>query len=175
MDNLQTFQSTHPTRGCDVLYVSKVFPITFQSTHPTRGCDGVTNVPRVVAYISIHAPHEGVRRTQPLLHRQHMYFNPRTPRGGATELYQETNRDTIFQSTHPTRGCDLVVRGVDPWGLFQSTHPTRGCDTYESGSIVSNTFQSTHPTRGCDMGRRAAPAGYAFQSTHPTRGCDSSR
>ena len=125
-----------------------------------------------------------------------MYFNPRTPRGGATELYQETNRDTIFQSTHPTRGCDRRMHGESqthgnfnprtPRGgateeeglellevLFQSTHPTRGCDMLPSSSLLSRLFQSTHPTRGCDCSQIAFNAScFKFQSTHPTRGCD---
>ena len=34
---------------------------TFQSTHPTRGCDAVCSCVCDTTTISIHAPHEGVR------------------------------------------------------------------------------------------------------------------
>ena len=34
--------------------------------------------------------------------------------------------------------------------IFQSTHPTRGCDSVCTIARMDNTFQSTHPTRGCD-------------------------
>ena len=80
------FQSTHPTRGCDAVFIA-VAPHNniFQSTHPTRGCD----VGRELSFdgysISIHAPHEGVRHDR---------------KGGKMEKKK-------FQSTHPTRGCDL--------------------------------------------------------------------
>ena len=56
----------------------------FQSTHPTRGCDFVCFVLFFCQFISIHAPHEGVRRLGKNSHTAKKYFNPRTPRGGAT-------------------------------------------------------------------------------------------
>ena len=79
----------------------------------------------------------------------------------------------IFQSTHPTRGCDVITILTDDDLKFQSTHPTRGCDL-ESGRYKSMLlFQSTHPTRGCDKADEWLEANnFAFQSTHPTRGCD---
>ena len=127
----------------------------FQSTHPTRGCD-ISSFHRLTIA---------------------NYFNPRTPRGGATCYLQYFLQPKEFQSTHPTRGCDhdfaffgriniisihAPHEGVRRWisrkdkaegdGIFQSTHPTRGCDQmrYIPESKVPS-FQSTHPTRGCDQ------------------------
>ena len=79
----------------------------FQSTLPTRGSDRQILLPSMHVYISIHAPHEGERRNLTGLSntifrfqstlptrgsdrldiytaRHAGYFNPRSPRGGAT-------------------------------------------------------------------------------------------
>ena len=39
----------------------------------------------MAAEISIHAPHEGERRCMVSVIWYHIYFNPRSPRGGATK------------------------------------------------------------------------------------------
>ena len=58
--------------------------------------------------ISIHAPHEGERRSgRAAVSIAAHYFNPRSPRGGATiEDIQRLRTEGIFQSTLPTRGSD---------------------------------------------------------------------
>ena len=67
----------------------------------------------VLLFISIHAPHEGVRHL----------------------LVIEYKWEILFQSTHPTRGCDFCATLVMlAQLLFQSTHPTRGCDVYTQKS-----------------------------------------
>ena len=82
---LYKFQSTHPTRGCDGSNASTVFGyFAFQSTHPTRGCDCRRHHNSVGFFISIHAPHEGVRQGSNERCNAILHFNPRTPRGGAT-------------------------------------------------------------------------------------------
>ena len=63
-------------------------PLTgFQSTLPTRGSDDYKAEGGLKNNISIHAPHEGERQ---LGHQVcggiKPYFNPRSPRGGATFL-----------------------------------------------------------------------------------------
>ena len=61
-----------------------------------------------VAVISIHAPHEGERRQQTKMGCLMLYFNPRSPRGGATILrYDDDLANHKFQSTLPTRGSDI--------------------------------------------------------------------
>ena len=58
--------------------------------------------------ISIHAPHEGERRIELIISHNQTDFNPRSPRGGATNgAYDAIARDK-FQSTLPTRGSDGV-------------------------------------------------------------------
>ena len=104
--------------------------VTFQSTLPTRGSDYIFFISRRPDDISIHAPHEGER--QPTTHRRYdadTYFNPRSPRGGAT------------------RSCSSTVGGI---AEFQSTLPTRGSDAPYCDTCGAKIFQSTLPTRGSD-------------------------
>ena len=151
---LPKFQSTLPTRGSDQNFPIPLTAWTkFQSTLPTRGSDI-----------------KGCRKVA-----RDWYFNPRSPRGGATAaLYQayfgpfisihaphEGERlklITIFQlnkpiSIHaPHEGeRPVACAKVDANGVFQSTLPTRGSDfivvCIEAYNLL---FQSTLPTRGSD-------------------------
>ena len=79
--------------------------------------------------ISIHAPHEGERRTQ--LH---------APRGLL-----------VFQSTLPTRGSDGFSSSAGRAARDFNPRSPRGGATF--GFIISlmvSKFQSTLPTRGSD-------------------------
>ena len=80
------FQSTLPTRGSDAMDTSTATPLRriFQSTLPTRGSDCVSIRWRYRSGISIHAPHEGERHKIQTRIIKRKYFNPRSPRGGAT-------------------------------------------------------------------------------------------
>ena len=146
------FQSTHPTRGCDTdCIVSRhEFCISIHAPHEgVRRPSGRLGMP--LELISIHAPHEGVRRSSGRRKMDVFYFNPRTPRGGATGTPVVCIRDIPFQSTHPTRGCDHNAGTLGETSPFQSTHPTRGCDGHFADVLATaSAFQSTHPTRGCD-------------------------
>ena len=102
------FQSTLPTRGSDYHSGLYGFPAAISIHAPHEGerhyCYLVPKLEFVISIhaphegerhggeavntrqkiISIHAPHEGERR-KPLRFRQcGKYFNPRSPRGGAT-------------------------------------------------------------------------------------------
>ena len=146
--------------------------------------------------ISIHAPHEGERRTCWKGAMADPYFNPRSPRGGATggaaippqtegisiHAPHEGERPTPaarisiilpFQSTLPTRGSDACGLWVTPRGTgFQSTLPTRGSDYIPfRRRRIYMTFQSTLPTRGSDAGRKAgSPVGINFNPRSPRGG-----
>ena len=91
--------------------IKSVSPGAFQSTLPTRGSDGKMRHKARRIIISIHAPHEGERRAECheydryavriSIHAPHEgerlksqrtcltaeYFNPRSPRGGATRAF----------------------------------------------------------------------------------------
>ena len=83
------FQSTLPTRGSDFAYTHHIqHNQQFQSTLPTRGSDSTTS-----CFISSGSK----------------YFNPRSPRGGATRtLKRWVILILLFQSTLPTRGSDKM-------------------------------------------------------------------
>ena len=80
---------------------------TFQSTLPTRGSDACAHPTPAIGAISIHAPHEGERPSASKSSRGQIYFNPRSPRGGATGSIRSLCMGSVpFQSTLPTRGSD---------------------------------------------------------------------
>ena len=126
-----------------------------------------------------------------------MYFNPRSPRGGATRpAWQRNGLGAIsihaphegerpfgvgdivsyinFNPRSPRGGATLSGRLDRPLIIFQSTLPTRGSDaqtlTAESAAIVIS-IHAPHEGERLNL-----PAGvYAngeFQSTLPTRGSD---
>ena len=73
----------------------------FQSTLPTRGSD--------------HAVQDVVGAG--------IYFNPRSPRGGATVTVTKLDKvATTFQSTLPTRGSDPMDIAAGVLGLNISIH-----------------------------------------------------
>ena len=151
--------------------------LKFQSTLPTRGSDQIALRAGVMRpAISIHAPHEGERLWTHLPPRHcGGYFNPRSPRGGATILWPKMISSPKFQSTLPTRGSDgCTISRRRLTRLFQSTLPTRGSDIFSLPVPQRvRVFQSTLPTRGSDP----HPCSLSFliglfQSTLPTRGSD---
>ena len=80
--------------------------------------------------ISIHAPYKRVRQWSKGTYYTDLYFNPRTLQESATGCTAYfLPQFLIFQSTHPTRECDLILINLIWCSLqFQSTHPTRECD-----------------------------------------------
>ena len=129
------------------------------------------------------------------------YFNPRSPRGGATKwgtweytsatisihAPHEGERPSAHHSQKDDKGISIhaphegerqnrhsVCSGN---GGFQSTLPTRGSDAGFGYSVrACDKFQSTLPTRGSDSGRKAFERITGeFQSTLPTRGSDAAR
>ena len=109
------------------------------------------NRPKSIQKISIHAPHEGERLKRHLLVSPPSYFNPRSPRGGATRYSNPSNIIKRFQSTLPTRGSDVPIIniGLKAW-KFQSTLPTRGSDFAGIGSTnyVALNFNPRSPRGG---------------------------
>ena len=149
---------------------------TFQSTLPTRGSD------------TAHPPQGS----------GHRYFNPRSPRGGATySKIKDGKSNKLFQSTLPTRGSDWTHLPPRHCGGHFNPRSPRGGAT-EAGfadELVENIsihaphegerpfpsfrtaatvrFQSTLPTRGSDSMMSCVSASLGrFQSTLPTRGSD---
>ena len=104
--------------------------------------------------ISIHAPHEGER--QPLVtadRAKGVYFNPRSPRGGATATATPApNRYKI--SIHAPHEGERRLERRRPDSVQDNFNPRspRGGATGAGWSIpgAPDTFQSTLPTRGSD-------------------------
>ena len=56
-----------------------------------------------------------------------------------------------FQSTHPTRGCDVFISFRTAILIISIHAPHEGVRLAERlGADIIEIFQSTHPTRGCD-------------------------
>ena len=85
LDSL-TFQSTLPARGSDQkLLILLIMLGIFQSTLPARGSDNYFQLLlHTQCPISIHAPRKGERLWEPYGFSGMVYFNPRSPQGGAT-------------------------------------------------------------------------------------------
>ena len=83
----------------------------FQSTHPTRECDLVSlGNPSVHLGISIHVPYKRVRPCMVrVVPQNNNHFNPRTLQESATVCRAFSFFFLFkFQSTHPTRECDDI-------------------------------------------------------------------
>ena len=126
----------------------------FQSTLPARGSDFYNQCDCKTSYaISIHAPREGERRqhargivrkmkfqsTLPARGSDRQafvcsllqpYFNPRSPRGGATSICpQECTPTADFNPRSPRGGATFMpATSAEPTSKFQSTLPARGSD-----------------------------------------------
>ena len=125
--------------------------------------------------ISIHAPHEGVRRDVLAVLPATYHFNPRTPRGGATCYVYFSRRRKHFNPRTPRGGATLNQAFKQALGLFQSTHPTRGCDFLLPSTLHRRYFNPRTPRGGATPSRSPSRKPCKFQSTHPTRGCDVTR
>ena len=123
------FQSTLPTRGSDQpLFLQVQLVAKFQSTLPTRGSD-------LFAFLG-------------KLHR--LYFNPRSPRGGATTSALAFMRPICISIHAPHEGERRRASAVPAIPKpFQSTLPTRGSDPTQTEFLlhVSN-FNPRSPRGG---------------------------
>ena len=150
--------------------------ISIHAPHEGERPDGADNITDL-AHISIHAPHEGERllrlrgvavkgafqSTLPTrgsdlvtdaLKGEDTDFNPRSPRGGATQAPRHKGRGQLFQSTLPTRGSDA-------YGDFAA---------YLAHGQIS--IHAPHEGERLAVGMAPAVENLIFQSTLPTRGSD---
>ena len=82
-------------------------------------------------------------------------FNPRSPRGGATNRFLLKYVPRMISIHAPHEGERLSAqRYLGHANAFQSTLPTRGSDRSCSSAVGGIAgFQSTLPTRGSDSPR----------------------
>ena len=131
----RTFQSTLPTRGSDesgqcsieleqgfnprsprggaTLY-KHIFPALagrFNPRSPRGGATGRLDRPLIMKGVSIHAPHEGERRSATIRTICPMRcFNPRSPRGGATRHGRcYSRRGAGFNPRSPRGGATSIT------------------------------------------------------------------
>ena len=128
---ISPFQSTLPTRGSDrAEFIARAVADRFQSTLPTRGSDKFFR--RHIVFVP--------------------YFNPRSPRGGATNRYI-CELPPITISIHaPHEGERLTSKLQYAQKLHISIHaPHEGERRHRMFcNHVDYKFQSTLPTRGSD-------------------------
>ena len=135
--SVKRFQSTLPTRGSDgrLLHQDRAI-CNFNPRSPRGGATPTNSIRRCQTGISIHAPHEGERRggnTAPKERKngfqstlptrgsdtasrsyscRSAHFNPRSPRGGATETHiYPANRTLDFNPRSPRGGATPSMIG----------------------------------------------------------------
>ena len=81
VEDLDTFQSTHPAGGATQSTTNSPFNSAISIHAPRGGCDCVQRMHRRRDPISIHAPRGGCDRASVCVNDFRIYFNPRTPRG----------------------------------------------------------------------------------------------
>ena len=171
----------------------------FNPRSPRGGATRDSTDKPVSRYISIHAPHEGERRTAPLrCERTKLFqstlptrgsdggagkqgktvahFNPRSPRGGATRAKRAHPWRHIFQSTLPTRGSDpqLLLHRRRGHGIsIHAPHEgeRRGDCRQPSPRQRGISIHAPHEGERHST-RRLTTLSQIFQSTLPTRGSD---
>ena len=201
---LKIFQSTLPARGSDrrdrddkklfgdfnprspqggATYYRHLIAVLNHNFNPRSPRGGAT--PLRCAYdcgrlISIHAPHEGERRSATIRTICPMrYFNPHSPRGGATKSCRAYGGQAADFNPRSPRGGATSTSGVSGSNVsgFQSTLPTRGSDAAAAAAAAGiYNFNPRSPRGGatssfCYYHRLR----HAFQSTLPTRGSDHAR
>ena len=101
-------------------------------------------------YISIHAPHEGERLSASALStKETEYFNPRSPRGGATAPHNQVIQAVRISIHAPHEGeRHHMMQYLLLRLLFQSTLPTRGSDGKSTVHRVKRSHFNPRSPRG---------------------------
>ena len=171
------FNPRSPRGGATSRYRHFVRRLKFQSTLPTRGSDAhaVLSIP-IHRRISIHAPHEGERPQPSWRGACAIYFNPRSPRGGATLLiapWDNPKRISIHAPHEGERqdGIELIISH----NHFNPRSPRGGATGADVYWYKDRTISIHAPHEGERQAIRPLFAGERrFQSTLPTRGSDRS-
>ena len=127
--------------------------LQFQSTLPTRGSDSISSRLIFNTIISIHAPHEGERRHNDRIQRHYnLYFNPRSPRGGATSPFFFYFYYITYFNPRSPRGGATRRQAVIRHAVKISIHAPHEGERRKATNAFTEPelFQSTLPTRGSD-------------------------
>ena len=119
-----------------IVDTSNVDNYVFQSTHPTRECDkkgkGTKHYERDFNPRTLQ---ESATRLTWVSRSGTRYFNPRTLQESATTHEQSKAAIAIFQSTHPTRECDL--KSLKRQQLLNNFNPRT---LQESATFIDHRF-----------------------------------
>ena len=122
----------------------------FQSTRIPRGGATIKPTDRILkAVISIHAPHEGVRRNV-CLTKYHYIISIHAPHEGCDTLYRLLALIQSFQSTHPTRGATLPVPRILGSSLYFNPRTPRGVRQIQGALLFPESISIHAPHEGCD-------------------------
>ena len=111
--------------------------------------------------VSIHAPHEGERHNNRKYADAFTRFNPRSPRGGATEIYSHLSAQKEVSIHAPHEGeRRFWARAITAKSRFQSTLPTRGSDGILFDRYALTWYVSIHAPHEGE--RHSALHGVAF-------------
>ena len=129
-----------------------------------------------IRFISIHAPHEGVRRSRHCGQRGSKEISIHAPHEGVRRFSASSRRHTLrFQSTHPTRGCD-GVNAADYKGSRISIHaPHEGVrQKLKPKSMILCNFNPRTPRGGATSGIDIQCGSMYFNPRTPRGGATSS-
>ncbi len=154
-DGLKTISIHAPHEGERLSY-SVAYPYTakFQSTLPTRGSDGMGNgLCSRPAYFNPRSPRGGATRSLKRGITSSVNFNPRSPRGGATVTKPVFDDNDVISIHAPHEGERRMHVSQDWAKALISIHaPHEGERQYDMNKLEfgNKKFQSTLPTRGSD-------------------------
>ena len=135
------FQSTLPTRGSDrVSFASQPLTGLFQSTLPTRGSDGLPcMMSRRRCIFQSTLPTRGSDNNNRARGKPVRYFNPRSPRGGATWIFMPPKAGRWDFNPRSPRG-GATSQGIE-WisAMSISIHAPHEGERH-SGAFFSNAF-----------------------------------
>ena len=141
---------------------------------PLAGCDREGRRGRRGGKISIHAPLAGCDLASVINAGITTYFNPRTP-CGVRLLNRNKRYKSIGISIHaPLAGCDsLKVKITQKEMIFQSTHPLRGATSPAFCFAASKAISIHAPLAGCDILYSILRVVVKISIHAPLAGCDS--
>ena len=166
------FQSTPPAWGATTVTAVPPASAVFQSTPPARGATTYSKADSIRAAISIHAPREGGDRSLCAAIRQGHDFNPRPPRGGRQDEY-ENLQVYLYISIHaPREGGDRRTMRPNIVSLlkFQSTPPRGGRRQGYLVEVCPFGISIHAPREGGDSAPLPRPCGPWNFNPRPPRG-----
>ena len=146
--NSRVFQSTHPRRvWLHLLFYERGIHVCF-NPHTHEGCDIYQPIYLCLLLGFNPHTHEGCDPL-PTAVTSPVDVSIHTPTKGVTIIDCSASKGMTFQSTHPRRVWQIVLRLVVASLVFQSTHPRRVWPHFSKLTCLSAGF-NPHTHEGCD-------------------------